>query len=222
LFPTIHAWIFDLDDTLVSSGPVWVRAERELYAELGGTYDEAYAATYRGLNAEGVAAAIIERLGLDRGRVGDSAAFLRSRLIDLAASESRALKGATELLRRVARYRSVAIASGSPAAAIERVIRRFGWDDAVRLWVSSEAVPAGKPAPDVFLETARCLGETPDRCLVVEDSVPGVKAAAAAGMRCIAVPSTDASSGDYSGAERCFGSLVEIDPERVEAYGIDG
>ena len=47
---------------------------------------------------------------------------------------------------------------------------------------------AGKPAPDIFLETAKLLGTSPNDCFVFEDSTNGVKAAVAAGMKCIGVP----------------------------------
>jgi beta-phosphoglucomutase-like phosphatase (HAD superfamily) len=54
--------------------------------------------------------------------------------------------------------------------------------------VSSEEVPRGKPAPDVYLEAASRLGVDPGACAAVEDSSNGLRAAAAAGMRVIAVP----------------------------------
>ena len=54
--------------------------------------------------------------------------------------------------------------------------------------MSSEEVPRGKPAPDVYLEAARRLGVEPARCVAVEDSASGIRAAHAAGMRVIAYP----------------------------------
>ncbi len=51
---------------------------------------------------------------------------------------------------------------------------------------SAEQVPRPKPAPDVYLYAARCMDRTPEQCLVVEDSLPGVQAALAAGMRVLA------------------------------------
>jgi beta-phosphoglucomutase-like phosphatase (HAD superfamily) len=54
--------------------------------------------------------------------------------------------------------------------------------------VSSQEVPRGKPAPDVYLEAARRLGVAPARCTAVEDSHNGIRSAKAAGMRVIAVP----------------------------------
>jgi beta-phosphoglucomutase-like phosphatase (HAD superfamily) len=51
---------------------------------------------------------------------------------------------------------------------------------------SSEDVARGKPAPDLFLHAAERMAATPARCVVVEDSRPGVEAARAAGMRVLA------------------------------------
>ena len=54
--------------------------------------------------------------------------------------------------------------------------------------VSSEEVPRGKPAPDVYLEAARRLGVGADACVAIEDSSNGLRSAAAAGMTVVAVP----------------------------------
>ena len=56
--------------------------------------------------------------------------------------------------------------------------------------VSGDDVTRSKPAPDIFLEGARRLGLPPSRCLVVEDTIAGIRAATAAGMRSIAVTHT--------------------------------
>ena len=54
--------------------------------------------------------------------------------------------------------------------------------------VSSDEVPMGKPAPDVYLLAASRLHVAPGRCLVVEDSINGVRAGKAAGMTVVLVP----------------------------------
>jgi beta-phosphoglucomutase-like phosphatase (HAD superfamily) len=50
---------------------------------------------------------------------------------------------------------------------------------------SHHDVPRGKPAPDLFLAAAAAEGVAPGGCIVIEDSVPGVRAAMAAGMTCL-------------------------------------
>ena len=57
-----------------------------------------------------------------------------------------------------------------------------------RATVSSEEVPRGKPAPDVYLEAAHRLGVAPEKCAAIEDSHSGIRSAKAAGMRIVAIP----------------------------------
>lgn len=209
----IDSWIFDFDDTLVSGGGAWKTAETELIERLGGYYDPDIAASYRGLNAIDVATVICRGFHQDSEAAARHGAVLRARLIELAARSATAMPGATELLRRISAKRRVVIASGSPSEAIAGVVDVLGWREYVEFWVSSESVPAGKPEPDVFLETCRRLGTIPERCLVVEDSIPGVEAAMAAGMRCIAVPSRGVRIEEIPGKRRLAESLDAIDIE---------
>jgi HAD superfamily hydrolase (TIGR01509 family) len=82
----------------------------------------------------------------------------------------------------------VAIASSSNPELIEVVIGSAGLAGSVEAWVSSEHVPRGKPAPDVYLEAARRLGVAAADCAAVEDSQNGIRSAKAAGMRVFAIP----------------------------------
>jgi beta-phosphoglucomutase-like phosphatase (HAD superfamily) len=86
-----------------------------------------------------------------------------------------------------------------------------------RATVSSEEVPRGKPAPDVYLETARRLGVDPARCAAVEDSENGIRAAKAAGMRVIALPNPryPPAEGALAQADSAISSLDELTPELV-------
>lgn len=81
----------------------------------------------------------------------------------------------------------VAVATSSPRRWIDAVNDRFGLDTMVDLIVSAEDIPGkGKPAPDIYEHVADRLGVRPDRCIVIEDSLNGVKAATAAGMYTVA------------------------------------
>lgn len=88
-----------------------------------------------------------------------------------------------------ARYR-LAVASGSLRTAIAGVLELRGLRRHFESTLSVQDVERGKPAPDLFLRTAERLGVAPEACVVIEDSVPGVTAARAAGMRVIAVTNT--------------------------------
>ncbi len=78
-----------------------------------------------------------------------------------------------------------AVASSSTREGLERKLRQVGlWDHFAPHVYSAEHVTHAKPAPDLFLHAAAALGIAPHHCLVIEDSVNGVMAARAAGMRC--------------------------------------
>ena len=97
--------------------------------------------------------------------------------------------GCEELLD-VARERGVpcALASSSAKVLVEATLARFALGDRFGAVVTGDCVTRPKPAPDVFLEAARRLRTDVAGCVVLEDSLAGVKGARAAGMRVIAVP----------------------------------
>jgi HAD superfamily hydrolase (TIGR01509 family) len=101
------------------------------------------------------------------------------------------LPGAVDAVRRLGERWPLGVASSSNREIIDLVLGEAGIADAFAVTVSSEEVPRGKPAPDVYVEAARRLGVAADRCLAVEDSSNGLRAARAAGMVVIAVPNRD-------------------------------
>ncbi len=94
-----------------------------------------------------------------------------------------------------------------------------GLETVFEVVVSSDEVERGKPEPDVYLEAARRLGVAPERCLVVEDSINGVRAARSAGMTVVLVPnlSVPPAAGTAQLADVELGSLAELDPAAVVA-----
>ena len=84
--------------------------------------------------------------------------------------------------------------------------------------VSSDEVAHGKPAPDVYLEAARRLGVDPHACLVVEDSLNGVRAGKAAGMTVVLVPnhSVPPAAGAIELADLVLRRLADLDPSAIQ------
>ena len=81
-----------------------------------------------------------------------------------------------------------AVGSSSARRLVEATVGRFGLLGRFGAIVTGDDVPHPKPAPDIFLEAARRLGVEPGACAVLEDSLAGVRAGRAAGMRVVAVP----------------------------------
>jgi beta-phosphoglucomutase len=94
-----------------------------------------------------------------------------------------------------------AIGSSAPAENIVFTLQALGVASLFDATVTRWEVGAGKPAPDIFLRAAEKLGIGPSRCFVLEDAPPGIDAALAAGMRCIALagtwPRSSLSAADY-------------------------
>ena len=80
----------------------------------------------------------------------------------------------------------------------------------------TEEVENGKPAPDLFLETASRLNVIPSDCIVVEDSFNGVKAAKSAGMYCLGYHNPNSGNQDISAADRIINSFADTNIEDLK------
>ncbi|MDK1474686.1 HAD family phosphatase [Streptomyces sp. 549] len=202
-----RAVIFDLDGTLVDSEPHYYRAGREVLARHGVpgfTWEEhtrfigvGTRETLEELRRTHHLAAPVEQL-LDEKNAAYLALARRSMpVFPRMADFVRLLHEAGHPL---------IVASGSSRTAIEAVLTGTGLASRLPRWVSAEEVARGKPEPDVFLEAARRMGADPAACVVVEDAPAGVRAAAAAGMACIAVPYAGGAADDpaFAAAQLCF------------------
>ena len=185
----LRAVVFDMDGLLVDSEPLWVRAEIDIFGELGLVLTEADCAKTKGLRVDDVVAYWYARHPWEARPTAEVEARLIARVAGLVREEGRALPGIASAIC-VAREdgRRLALASSSPRVIIRATLERLGLTDAFDVVQSAETEPAGKPHPGIFLRTAEHLGVSPLECVVLEDSLTGVIAAKAARMACIAVP----------------------------------
>ena len=131
------------------------------------------------------------------------------------------LPGAREAVDALRRRWPLGLASSSNREIIDLVLDLSGLADAFAATVSSDEVRLGKPAPDVYLEAARRLGVAPGRCVAIEDSSNGLRAAAAAGMAVIAAPNPHypPDPDALALAAASVDTVGEITPELVERTG---
>lgn len=109
------------------------------------------------------------------------------------------------------------VATSSPRRQAERVLAQLGLDGACTAVAGGDEVMHGKPAPDIYLLAAERMGIPPDRCLALEDSAPGCRAARDAGMRVVAIPTGATVDGDFSIADYRLASLHEV-AERLDEF----
>ncbi|HET7838787.1 MAG TPA: HAD family phosphatase [Rectinemataceae bacterium] len=217
----IRAAIFDLDGTLVDSEPLYAESDAAFLAEYGIVLDEATAASLVGIGTRD-SFLLLERLFPD-SPLSALPLSERIRLKDLrylafAAGKEILFPASAALVAELsARGIPLALASGSSPLVVGTILAELGLAPSFRIVITAMEVARGKPEPDLFLETARRLGVEPASCLVFEDSVPGVLAAAAAGMPCVALPEPRSGRDPgFAGASL----VIEGGPAALEVGGL--
>lgn len=196
----LGAVIFDFDGVITDSEILHWRAFNRVLAQHGLelTKKEYYTKylglsdvdCYRTLIAEG-------RLGIDTSQVLQLVQQKTRIFEDLAGTDGKIIEGVHAFLDLLTAHSvPIAICSGALRAEIELVLEGAGLRRLFEVIVSAEEVTRGKPDPEGFLLALSRLNEcvvapiTPGRCVVIEDSHWGLKAARAAGMHTVAVTNT--------------------------------
>jgi len=200
--------IFDCDGVLVDSEPVANHVLAEELRRAGLDLDEATVRrTFVGLSLARSIEIASERLG--RPLPPGFEARLEQRTADAFRRELRAVPGVAAALDRIDVPTCVA-SSGSRAKmrltlGLTGLLERFEG----RLFSATE-VARGKPFPDLFLHAAASMGGTPSRTVVVEDSVPGVRAGVAAGMAVVGFAGAGNADELASEGALVIGSMDEL------------
>jgi HAD superfamily hydrolase (TIGR01509 family) len=177
-----RAVIFDLDGTLVHSEPAWEAAKRRVLGQLGidvlqSTYDAFVGRGLRDFLSEvlGEEVPVADRTGI-ANRIGAEADVLLTEL-------RQPISGAAQSVMRLAEHGlRIAICSSAPRRHIQSALIQLGVEDRVETIVSGAELPRGKPDPLPYLETLRLLDLEPTEAFAVEDALPGVISAHAAGL----------------------------------------
>jgi HAD superfamily hydrolase (TIGR01509 family) len=202
---------------LVDSEIWWDEVRQAFAASHGRTWTEADRAAVMGANSPAWARIMRERLGLAMPEPEIEDAIVSAMVQRYANEGAPVIEGAADAVRRIGALDRVAVASSAHPAVIDAALVAIDLHGAFEVVVSSDEVAHGKPAPDVYLETAARLGVPPSDCLVVEDSLNGVKAARAAGMTVVLIPnaSVPPAPGTQELADLVLPSLADLDPDAV-------
>ncbi len=203
----LRAVIFDLDGVLVSTDEFHYRAWQRLADEEGIPFDRETNHRLRGVGRMESLAILLERSPRpytpeEKAALADRKnRYYRESLKALAPRD--VLPGAREILRGL-KARGVKVAVASSSRNAPEILRRTALADAADATTDGNDITRSKPDPEVFRLAAERLGLAPAECLVVEDAGSGVEAAAAAGMRCLAIgaaaghPQADRSADDLA------------------------
>jgi HAD superfamily hydrolase (TIGR01509 family) len=213
----IEAVVFDLDGVILQSEEVWDEVRGAYILERGGRYDAEAQRAMMGMSAPEWSRYVHEELGVADLPEKISAEIVR-RMIAAYREHLPLIPGAREAVERIAARRPLGLASSSNRPLIDTALEAAGLSHSFRATVSSEEVPRGKPAPDVYLEAARRLGVAPDRSAAIEDSHAGIRSAKAAGMRVVAIPNPSYPPVEAALAEAdvVLDSISELTPGSIE------
>ena len=182
----IQAVIFDMDGTLIDSELFTEHAVARVLTEAGlptegMDYKQFYGITWK--NIESILQGLFAPL---------KAQPLAAKLQHYFHSEGiknppDPIEGSPCAIQSAGEFMKAAIGTSSNRETLEEVIDQLGVREALGAAVSAEDYENSKPAPDCYLLVAKHLDVDPQRCLVFEDSIPGIKAARAAGMAVVAI-----------------------------------
>jgi beta-phosphoglucomutase len=221
----IRAVIFDFDGVIADTEPLHCDALQRVLGGAGIRLSrDDYFAKYMGLTDR----ALLHRLCADLRRPLDEAEaerLLKAKDKDYLATITKGIEplpGVREFVSRAVERWPLAICSGALRVEIETILRGAGLLGCFKFIVSSDDVATSKPDPTGFLQTLALLRRTmPDlaagECLVVEDSVHGVTAAKAAGMRVLAVLS-QSSAERLSRADAIVPDLRAVSEEMLAGF----
>jgi HAD superfamily hydrolase (TIGR01509 family) len=190
--PNFDLVIFDCDGVLIDSEVVSARADAKALQTLGIDISaEDLARRFAGVSYAKIDAEIQAEYGITfpegfRERV-------RQVVLGMYQTELAVIDGAFAVLSALKVQKCVASSAAPAKLAMGLIVTRL-YELVYPHVYSAALVAKGKPEPDIFLYAARQFGVSADRCIVVEDSVAGVTAAKAAGMKCMG----------FTGASHCY------------------
>jgi HAD superfamily hydrolase (TIGR01509 family) len=210
----LKAVIFDMDGVIIDSEPIHFEIDKRILRMCGINADDEMLLPYVGVTNPYMWNDLKQKYELPMSV--DELMKLQSDIKIQVFSKSglEAIDGIKELLADLKHHNIIsAVASSSPRFFIETVLKSTNIREFFSDILSGEEVERGKPFPDIFLKTAEMLGVSPEECIVIEDSEHGVKAALAAGMKCIGFTNPNSGSQDLSRASSIVSSISELNYE---------
>ncbi|MGQ0693962.1 MAG: HAD family hydrolase [Nitrospiraceae bacterium] len=215
----MRAVIFDFDGVIADTEPLHFEGLRRTLADIAITLTEAdYYTNYLGFDDRGC---ILEALRVNQRSATELLVqdLMHKKAVAYLSSINDHLvifPGVREFVEEAAATYPIAIASGALRPEIELILEQTGIRKAFRHITSAEDVTKGKPDPQPFLHALTGLNRlsptsmmSPESCLAIEDSLPGIRSAKSAGMKVLAVANTHTVQ-DLREAHAIVQSLSEV------------
>lgn len=179
--------IFDMDGTMFDTERISTISWWKVGEKYNLDMTEEFIANCRGKNPTKIRELFEERFDMDFTEVHKSKRQFTDAMIEEHGVPIK--KGLVELLQYLNRAQiPAAVATSTAQARAEQLLKLAGVYDYFTGYMYGDLLTISKPEPDIFLEAAKKIGQTPENCLVLEDSTAGVQAGIAAGGYVIYVP----------------------------------
>lgn len=207
----IKAVIFDMDGVIVDSEPIHFESDKMIMRYYGKEITDEELFKYIGMPSIDMWEEVKVKYGLTAQieEISKRQSYYKKLLVENRELEP--FDGIIQLLDKLKSKKiRIGLASSSSREFIELMLSKLGLKGYFEAIMSGEDVENGKPAPDIFLKASEQLNVESSSCLVIEDSMHGVKAAKSAGMKCIGFKSPNSLNQDLSLADEVVDSIISI------------
>lgn len=181
--------IFDMDGVLINSEPFWKEVEIKIFASVGIDFVAVGGEKTVGLRIDEVVDYWYNLYPWKEKSKAAVVAEIMDEMTSVILSNGEAMNGVVELLDYLkAEGFKIGLATSSYEVLLNATLKVLGIEKYFDVTNSAQSLTYGKPHPEIYIKTAADLNSVPEKCLVIEDSLNGVIAGAAAKMKVIAVP----------------------------------
>jgi len=209
-----------MDGILIDSEYMWQEAERQVFSSVGVEVTDELSKLTSAMTPKKVTEFWYARSPWENKSLEQIENEVITTVAQLIDTHGQAMVGVMSLLNLLKKHKlKIGLSTNSPSKLTEAVLNKLNITHYFQATTSLDQVEQGKPAPDVYLSTAKKLGVKPESCLVFEDSSTGLTAAIAADMKVVVVPpSADFLDEKYNPAILRLHTLNEFNEQHLAQW----
>ena len=208
--PPFAAIIFDMDGVIIDSEPIHDRSHRIVFGQHNLTVPAEAYPSFKGIPERKLFERVVSEFGSDEHNVDTLTVSKEEAFLSLMP-EMRPIPGVLDFIRQAHAHRPLALTTSATRRYQRFAFDRFHLDPFFDVVVTAEDIRHHKPHPEPYLETTRRLNLAPETCLVIEDSVNGVRSAHQAGCHVAGMTTSfPADALHEAGAHRTVDTFGEL------------